>query len=181
LNPLRWTPWAAVLFAACSAPTASLEPATTYCVVDSLIDYHAENPDLGASERYLPGTMVSAYRLTLRPDGVSVPAGALTGLFHITTETGDTLDGPATFNLPGDSVVVDWSPSPPGIHGTWRVARDAMHLAWPYPAAGPTWFWEFAQHTAPDSAGHWSTALDYGEPGIWAMHLRFEWEPCLAP
>ncbi len=163
--------WVALLFLliglGCMEQGPSDAMAGRWCPVDSLTSSDVEQPVGTLVSRYQPGTAVTRYRLTFDGRGGVVAEGLYAGRFAWLTGDGGWVTDTASFLLPRT-----------GVAGRYEIGQAYLRLAWPYPAAGPTWFWEIARNTVVGPDGSWRTLLDDSEGDAWRFYTRLSWERC---
>jgi len=145
---------------ACQAPTSPSDSyAGRWCPIDSTIVYTIEYPLGVTTLRYLPGFQQGTYSLSLDGHGNVTSKGVYRGSF---LSEGDTVSGYFAFPLSSTK-------------GHYAIGQAYLMFVWPYPEAGPTWFWEVARHALTSSG--WETQLDDADDN-WRVHARFLWERC---
>ena len=133
--------------------------AGTWCPIDSLTAYVFEHPVGLINLTYVKG--INPYKLVFDGYGHVKSDGVYEGIF---LNVIDSSTFESNFILPLQ-----------GIEGSYEIGEAYLRFYWPYPEAGPTWFWEIARH--PIFGKDWATQLDYNDLNF-RIYLRFSWERC---
>ncbi len=153
--------WLLALVGCLNTTTEPLDPFNGYwCPIDSLTVYKVSD-STEVLLRYMANSQVGEYRLHFNGKGLVISTGEYTGQALIGLDT-----IPYTFSLPLANV-----------RGAYEQKDIYLRFNWPWPEAGPSWFWEVARH--PITARGWETEFDYLVPSQnLAIYSRIYWEPC---
>ena len=157
--------WPLALLIACRSPVlAPLDLlAGQWCPVDSLTQYSYTTPH--DSITYVPGEATNSYHMDLDGRGLATADGTYTGRFTQRDSIGVMHTSQQAFTLPV-------------ARGIYDLREVTIVFTFPYPDAGPTWFWEIARHEwDPADITGWQTVVDWTGAGA-REHLLLGWHRC---